>query len=621
MDQFADRLSRLGELPDADVSALEQELITAFDAADNAGDVDTMSQIADALDTVRAESKRRAGGATEDQPGATPDAATPDAAPAAPAMAASIEEEPEENPTVAEAEVETTTSTTDEAPAEVPAEDPTPEVEAPAAAAEAPTTDDTLTPAEADEAVVTEAEAIVAEAETAAVEDGLPPKEGSMDDELLDAGVVPDENQPGDEVARTPATLIRAGGDIPGFAAGSEMEGMGQVAEALSAKINTLRNTTGGNGEKLIVASFQSQVEEEDRILHRGDPVGNSRKIQAATKDPEALTAAANGWCAPRTPIYNIFGVGSTDRPVRDSLTSFSADRGGIVWSTPPKLSGGNYGAGVWVWESTEWQGSAEASGTATDNTKVLFTATCPGEETRDLEAITTQVKFTNMMARAYPELVRRNNELALIATARFAESRTLRWMWAASTDVAENNSVPLGATRDTLFALSTMATSFRNRHRMNPTDTMDCWAPAWLRDQVVNDLMIQTPGDQVGLSVALGEIDGYLSSRNINVTWFLDTIPGFATAQIAATDHTLPVNAGVIMAPPGSFLHLDGGTLDLGVVRDGDLVATNEYIEFTETFENVAFVGVEALANTLPVVVVGGTANTEDTTAGLVLS
>ena len=226
------------------------------------------------------------------------------------------------------------------------------------------------------------------------------------------------------------------------------------------------------------------------------------------------------------------------------------------------------------------------------------------------------------MMARAYPELVRRNQELALIATARFAESRTLRAMWAAITAVAENNSVPLGATRDTIFTLSTLATSFRNRHRMEPTDTIDAWAPAWLRDQVAMDLMTQTPGDGPNFGVALSEIDGYLGSRNINVTWYLDNVAGWGgVSQICAADHTIPVNAAVIMAPPGSYLHLDGGTLDLGVVRDVDLVGTNEYIEFTESFENVAFVGIEALGVTLPVLVVGGTANTEDTTAGLVLS
>ena len=52
-----------------------------------------------------------------------------------------------------------------------------------------------------------------------------------------------------------------------------------------------------------------------------------------------------------------------------------------------------------------------------------------------------------------------------------------------------------------------------------------------------------------------------------------------------------------IALYPEGKFLFLDGGTLDLGVVRDGTMVAANEYSTFVETFEAVATVaGAEAL-------------------------
>ena len=44
-----------------------------------------------------------------------------------------------------------------------------------------------------------------------------------------------------------------------------------------------------------------------------------------------------------------------------------------------------------------------------------------------------------------------------------------------------------------------------------------------------------------------------------------------------------------------GTFLFLDGGTHDIGIVRDSTLVGTNDYIQFTENFEAVAMVGVES--------------------------
>jgi hypothetical protein len=66
-----------------------------------------------------------------------------------------------------------------------------------------------------------------------------------------------------------------------------------------------------------------------------------------------------------------------------------------------------------------------------------------------------------------------------------------------------------------------------------------------------------------------------------------------------------------------GSFLFLDGGTLDLGIIRDSSLVGTNDYKMFVETFENVAFVGIEALKITSTINVNGVAAALRDTTGG----
>lgn len=40
---------------------------------------------------------------------------------------------------------------------------------------------------------------------------------------------------------------------------------------------------------------------------------------------------------------------------------------------------------------------------------------------------------------------------------------------------------------------------------------------------------------------------------------------------------------------PTGTFLHLDAGMLDLGLVRDSVMDSTSDYVVFSETFENVA--------------------------------
>ena len=52
------------------------------------------------------------------------------------------------------------------------------------------------------------------------------------------------------------------------------------------------------------------------------------------------------------------------------------------------------------------------------------------------------------------------------------------------------------------------------------------------------------------------------------------------------------PTTVDWLLHPLGQFVFLDGGVLDLGVIRDAELVATNDYEVFAETFENVGQVG-----------------------------
>jgi hypothetical protein len=63
-----------------------------------------------------------------------------------------------------------------------------------------------------------------------------------------------------------------------------------------------------------------------------------------------------------------------------------------------------------------------------------------------------------------------------------------------------------------------------------------------------------------------------------------------------------------------GEWLYLDGGILDLGLVRDSTLNAKNRYRTFMETFEGVAFKGVETLRLNMEVQPTGSTAGTIST-------
>jgi hypothetical protein len=57
----------------------------------------------------------------------------------------------------------------------------------------------------------------------------------------------------------------------------------------------------------------------------------------------------------------------------------------------------------------------------------------------------------------------------------------------------------------------------------------------------------------------------------------------------------TWPTTVQWALFVEGSWLYLDGGTLDLGIVRDASLVRTNDYQQFSEVFESAVHIGCES--------------------------
>lgn len=73
------------------------------------------------------------------------------------------------------------------------------------------------------------------------------------------------------------------------------------------------------------------------------------------------------------------------------------------------------------------------------------------------------------------------------------------------------------------------------------------------------------------------------------------------------------PAQIDSLLFPSGSWLFLDGGSLDLGLVRDSELNSRNQYRQFSETFEGAAFRGVESLRLAMTVKPTGQTSSTRD--------
>jgi hypothetical protein len=400
-------------------------------------------------------------------------------------------------------------------------------------------------------------------------------------------------------VESAPITLI-AGGDIPGITAGSLLNGAKGLSEAMQLRLHTLRRASGGRGDQVVVASLIAQFPEE-RTLRGNELDSNSDKIKSIT-NPHTIVASG-GWCAPLPVNYDIFDIGgSTDTPVKDSLPTFTADRGGVRYIVPPILD--DYVGAVGIWTNAD---DIAAAPPATTPRKACLTVACAAEQEVYLDAVTMCLCFGNLQTRAFPELIDRHNQLALVEAARFSEIYILNKIKAASTAVA----LPavLGTARDVLISVERAAVAYRHQHRLDPALPLRFIAPQWLHAMIRSDLTAQLPGDGMDttFNLANSTIDGFFNSRNIRPVWTLDGVGNLPTV----TDY--PDTVEWALFSEGTFTLLDGGTLDIGLVRDMELVSTNDYCMFTEQFMAVAKTGLDSLWVTQTLNVNGGSAGTLD--------
>lgn len=430
----------------------------------------------------------------------------------------------------------------------------------------------------------------------------------------------PAENTPenkGAEVERKTVT-ITAGADVKNFAAGSEMPGLKAVAQALLDRRKGMGRTSGGDGEQALVASFSYRdFYNDNQTLTSLDIEGNIEKVQAVVAalqvaaEPDVIVAAG-GLYGPVETVYDIYEMGETTvRPVKSSLPSFNAERGGVRFMTPPAMADLEGAVSIWTLEDDI---AAAAEG---GPTKPCIRIKAGEEITVYLEAMPFCLTFGNLGARAWPELVERHIALGMVLQARFAETRLLTRIGALSTQVTSK--AELGAARDILVLLEAASTALRNRHRLDPKAPLRAMFPEWFRNALRADLVKQIPGDgqDTAFNLVDATIDKWFAARHVNVTWFVDGEAGQVFGE--QKDGELlgfPENVIWYLFPEGTFLHLDGGVLDLGLIRDSTLNSTNDYQMFLETFENVAKVGVEALRVTTPVRIAGASASTVDTIA-----
>lgn len=449
---------------------------------------------------------------------------------------------------------------------------------------------------------------------------------------------------------RATATLVAsAGNQRAGLETGQAITSAEQLGEAINVRRHALRNTTGGDGEPVPVASLRTSYPPE-RFLTDDDPAANTRLIDAAV-DPEVLVAsataaaaggaivAAGGLCAPLNLDYDVPVLGSVARPVQASLTNFGVQGqggGGVRWRQ--HVSFGDFAGATGIWTIADDEAVTGDPDTE-PKVKPCLDVECPDDAEAYVSAVTLCMTFSNMTARFDPQATAANVQAAQIAHARLGENRLLTQIAALSTTLTAPAVV--SAIRDELLATDRLISAYRNFYRLDEALALRAVKPIWWRDAIRSDLLLGagmgTDTDDLvqAFAVANATINAWFAARNINITWHLDgrpattqagTSPNFTEVTMANQFYAAfqdnrpvpdwPATVETLLWREGDMLHLDGGSMDLGVVRDSTLNQVNRYKQFSETFEGVAHRGVEAVRLVSQLQPTGMTAGTADTAA-----
>jgi len=416
--------------------------------------------------------------------------------------------------------------------------------------------------------------------------------------------------------------LIAAG--VPHFAPGTKVETELDLGKAFSEQLIRLKNSHDFTRAIVASVNWEDSYPEERRLGGNADL--NTERLNAVldftaprySKKDGALVATG-GICSPVNVDYSVPTWSTADRPLRDGLPSFQASRGGVQYVTPPDIgvapiTGSPSGAGL---STGLWSEATDAAPAGA--TKPVWQVACGSLQTVEVGAITTRVQFGNMQSRFAPEQVAANTQQAMAISAREAELNLLSLL-AGSTKQVQPEQF-LGAVRDTLPTIDLVKAQYIQGHRFAKNTSLTAIFPEWARDLFRADLAREAAHDNAGsidvLAITDAQIDDWFTVRGIgNVIWTLDGLPAgtYGTGGHAITNQEFAVMGTGAPQPQwpgqtsdgafmlvwflfveGTFQFLDGGRLDLGVVRDSLLDATNDYETFVETFESVAFRGIDA--------------------------
>jgi hypothetical protein len=355
---------------------------------------------------------------------------------------------------------------------------------------------------------------------------------------------------------------IVASADVPEFATGSKITDLMTVGKATVNRMKGFppyQHNPNAEQHMYGVASFRMDFPEE-LILDGGSD--DYAKMQYAAREsrlPNGNLAAAGGWCAPSTVLYDLCEGETTDGIL--SLPEVAVPRGGLKTTKGPDFST--------IYSSSGFQ-LTEAQVIAGTPAKTCYEVPCPAFTEVRLDAVGMCIKSPILTNSAYPELVERVVRGSLIAHQHQINVRVISTIQAALGTAVVAQDLK-GVAGSTLNALELLAEATRSKYRLSFNETLEVIAPHWLLSAIRTDVSMRTGQPMQAISNA--EINSLLAARGVSVQW----VYGYQDLA-AACPVAYPATVELLLYPAGTFIKGTSAVINMSAVYDAASLLANMY-------------------------------------------
>jgi hypothetical protein len=369
---------------------------------------------------------------------------------------------------------------------------------------------------------------------------------------------------------------------------------MSKLGEIFWGKRKTLHNRMGSGVKDDRISLAQATLDWDDERYLTDDAVRNFGIFQSLKSDVETIVASG-GSCAPAAPRYDIFRTAMPQSPVEDNLPVLGAPRGSIRFVTPPDFTDMRSGVGVTT-DAEDAAGYGSGSGEATP--KPCVHVDCAPIQECTVSTVSQCIEFGNLTFETFPEFVAAR--LADLAV-NFASVKEVFYLDAIdAASCTSTYAAAYGVSRSLPHHVWQAAHNYRKRNNMDIDATLDWYAPDWAAVAHAIDKRNDF-SEGANQMPTLASVTSEYQAIGLNVVWYYDSATGegqaFATACTdGAAGGAFPTTATWYLHAPGTFVRLDAGTLDLGIVRDSTLNRTNDLQIFAEQWVQVCQLGIEGI-------------------------